>query len=63
MSERTQQDLMPPAGWEPKSSFFKAIMERVDTEAHNKQWHLQCPDCGHHIDLQVRIPEPLFPRH
>jgi hypothetical protein len=50
-------DILPPADWSPKSRFFQAAWAKVQFNLQHRRWSLQCPKCGHYVELEVKVEE------
>ena len=48
-------DTLPPPGWKPKSSFFKAIWAKAEFSFHHKRLTLVCPHCGQDILMSITL--------
>lgn len=56
--EDRYRDLMPPAGWKPKSDFFKSIWAKAEFKRDHPTVTITCPCCGEPLTLSMESLKP-----
>lgn len=51
--ETWPRDVLPPAGWQPKSDFFKSIMKDAQFQLEHPTIRVKCPCCGEVLVIQM----------
>lgn len=64
MLEQRYRDTAPPADWQPKSAFFKALWRRLDMELLERikiplAGRMTCPHCQKTFAVSVHMDEAL----